>query len=129
MSSYTPSIELIGVYQIEASPNVHLIELIINVPPNKVDVFSFTQRDDILPRDSWQVPYDEFYLNKEGTKVIGRFGDQDKLSEETGTRIAFFMHYINFNKALLSQFGETLLLRPTHMPERLSKIINYVPLD
>ena len=117
--------KILGVYEIKGVPDVHLIEVLISVPPSCVDVSSFTQKDDNLPTDSWQVAYDELYLNKEGTRVIGAFGDQDKLSGETETRIVFFMHYLDLSRPLQTPFGDVPLMEPTNMPARLRGKVKY----
>jgi len=123
--SHFPIIELIGIYKMEGFPDVCLIELLINLPPNNVDISYFMQKNNALSEDLWQVAYDEHYLNIDGTKVIGMFGDQHKLMEETHTRIAFFMHFVDFEGTILSQYGEIRLMKPVQIPERLSKIISY----
>ncbi|MCL2679184.1 MAG: hypothetical protein FWF18_02705 [Dehalococcoidia bacterium] len=123
------SVNLIGVYQINKMADVHLIEMMINQSPIEVDVSSFTQKNDELSEDEWQTAYDEHYLNKDGEEVIGRFGDQHSLSKFNFTRIAFFMYFVDFNKPLLTQYGEVLLEKPIYMPERLLKIIDFIPIS
>jgi len=121
-------VQLLGVYKINGTSDVHLIELNINTSPTDVDVSSFTQKDDKLSKDSWQAAYDEHYLNEDGTEVIGTFIEQDSLIG-VKTRIAFYMNFIDFCKPLLSQYGEITLPEPSSMPERLSKIIPFEPVD
>jgi len=116
---------IIGIYEIANTPDVHLIELFLDIPPSEVNVSTFTQKDDSLPEDCWQVAYDEHYLCKDGVTVIGRFGDQFSLSKEFTTRIAFFLYFLNFDKPLTTQFGEIALSSPKPMPERLSGIIEF----
>ena len=118
--------QLIGIYRVENIPDVYLVELIMKIPANNVDVSSFTQRDDSIPKEDWQAAYDEHFLNEDGTKVIGTFIDHSKMTGAK-TRVAFFMYYVDINKPLISQFGETLLSEPTSMPERLVRIIDFEP--
>ena len=113
--------QLIGIYRAENIPDVYLIELIMNIHANDVDVSSFTQRDDSIPKEDWQVAYDEHFLNEDGTKVIGTFIDHSKLAGAK-TRVAFFMYFVDIGKPLISQYGETLLSEPTPMPERFVRI-------
>ena len=120
-------IRLLGVYEVAEMPDVHLIELLIRKPPNEVDATSFTQKVDLLPESSWQAAYDIHYLNEDGTEIIGRFWSDGIPGTET--RIAFFMYFVDVSKPLLSQFGEIMLHEPTSMPERLSKIIKFEPVD
>jgi len=120
--------QLLGVYKIQGTSDVHLLELYINNLPTDVDVSFFTQKDDKLSKDSWQTAYDEHFLNEDGTQVIGTFIEQDSLIGDK-TRIAFFMYFIDFRKPLLSQYGEIWLPQPSLMPERLSKIIPFEPVE
>ena len=107
--------QLLGVYTIKGVSDIHLLELNINSSPTNVDVSSFTQKDDKLPKDSWQTAYDEHFLNDDGTEVIGTFLEHDSLNGNK-TRIAFFMYFIDFNKPLLSQYGEIQLSKATPYP-------------
>jgi hypothetical protein len=122
-------VQLVGIYNIKGISDIHLLELNINTSPKDVDVSSFTQKDDTLTKDSWQTAYDEHFLNDDGTEVIGTFLEQDSLTG-VKTRIAFFMYFIDFNKPLLSQYGEILLPeQPSLIPDRLSKIIEFESAD
>lgn len=121
-------VQLLGVYKINGTSDVHLIELNINTSPTDVDISSFTQKDDKLSKGSWQTAYDEHFLNEDGTQVMGTFIEQDNLKGDK-SRIAFFMYFIDFRKPLLSQYGEIWLSQPSPMPERLSKIIPFEPVD
>jgi len=123
-----PVAQLLGVYQVKGTSDVHLFELQINTPPKNVDVSSFAQKDDKLPKDSWQTAYDERFLNEDGTEVIGSFLEQNSLIGEK-THIVFFLYFVDFNKPLLSQYGEILLPEPSSMPDRLSRIIEFEPVD
>lgn len=122
------SVQLLGVYEIKGASDVHLLELNINASPIDVDISSFVQKDDTLPKDSWQTAYDEHFLNTDGTEVIGTFLEQVNLAGSK-TRVAFFMYFIDFTKPLLSQYGEIPLSCPSIIPDRLSNIIKYEPVD
>jgi len=121
-------IKLHGIYVISDKLDVFLVELSINDSPFNVDLLSFTQEDDTLPRDSWQTAYDEHYLNEDGTKVVWSPFKYGHLTDSK-TRIAFFMYFIDFNKPLLTQYGKIELCEPSPMPDRLSKIISFEPID
>ena len=120
--------QLLGIYYMNHMSDVFLIELKLDIPANEVNVSSFTQQDDLLSKEYWQVAYDEHFLNEDGTKVIGRFTDHSNL-DRVETRIAFFMYFVDVNKPLISQYGEVILSTPTSMPERLVKIIDFEPAD
>lgn len=122
------TVQLLGVYTINSVSDIHLLELNINSSPSDVDVSSFTQKDEKLPKNSWQTAYDEHFLNDDGTEVIGTYLEYDSLIGDK-TRIAFFMYFIDFNKPLLSQYGEIQLSIATPIPDRLLKIIDFEPVD
>jgi hypothetical protein len=123
-----PIVQILGVYKINVNSDVHLIELNINISPSDLCVSSFTQKDDNLSKDNWQTAYDEHFLNEDGTQVMGTSIEQDSLIGDK-TRMAFFMYFIDFNKPLISQYGEFLLPEPSHIPERLSEIIIFETAD
>jgi len=120
--------QLLGVYPINDAPDVHLFELLIHATPKDVNVSAFTQKDESLPQDSWQVAYNEHFLNEDGTNIIGTFLDQNRLTG-TETRLVFFLYFVDFNKPLSSQYGDLVLPTPSSMPERLAKIIEFEPVD
>jgi len=120
-------IEIAGVYTVKRYPKVKLIECIIDSPPPQVDVTKFLHPVDNMPKSSWQAPYDERYLNENGTEVIGGFCEIP-----TGipfTRLVFFLHFVNVNNPLLSQFGKLRLPAESSMPDRLKSLIKYTPVD
>jgi len=120
-------IEIVGVYNVRRKPDVKLIECIIDCPPEHVDMGKFIHPLNNFPKSNWQVPYDEHYLNENGTEVIGGF-----CHIPTGilfTRVAFFIHFVNFDNPLLSQFGKLRLPAESSMPKRLKNLIKYMPAD
>ena len=120
-------IEVVGVYTVKRKPNVKLIECIIDCPPSHVDVAKFSHPVNNMPKSSWQAAYDEHYLNENGTEVIGRFCEIP--ADTLFTRLVFFIHFVDFENPLLSQFGKLRLPPESSMPKRLKKLIKYVPVD
>lgn len=116
-----------GVYTVPDHPEVHLVEVRVFASPENIEVSEFTQEDPSLSRDSWQVAYDEKYLNTDGNEVIGDWMTKPPDSEET--RLAFFLHYIHFDRPLLTPYGSYELPPPTPMPERLKGMIEYEEVD
>lgn len=112
-----------GIYEVEGHRDVHLIEMTIDEPPEKVDVGQITQEIPLKDRLDWQSPWEERYLNAVGDKIIGEW--MDIPTNESKTRMAFFFHYLDFNRPLKTQFGQIKLTNPTVMPERLRRIIKY----
>lgn len=117
-------IELIGIYEVSGHEDVHLIELAINTNHNNVDIGQFTQTQDGIDRLNWQAPWDEKYLNADGTIITGDWMDSPNDSSDY-TRLTFFLHFIDFEKPLLTQWGELELKSTEQMPERISSIIEY----
>ncbi|MBN2394939.1 MAG: hypothetical protein JXC36_00565 [Candidatus Atribacteria bacterium] len=125
--SYHDKTELIGVYTIPNHDDVKLIELVIEENLNDFDPIQITQEQKGLDKMDWQTAYDEQYLNAEGNEIIG--DDFDRPNGLTRFRLVFFFHYLDFNKPLLSQYGLIKLKQVTDMPVRLSKIIEYEPIN
>jgi hypothetical protein len=115
---------VIGVYTVEGQTNVHLIELDIKAKHTDIDIGEFTQRQRGVDQLDWQAPWDEKYLNREGTEITGDWLEVPKDKTEN-TRIVFFLHFIDFDKPLTTPFGEIDLKIPEPMPNRLSSIIEY----
>lgn len=120
----TKEVNLIGIYRVAKQPYAYLIELIIKASYTDIPVNEFTQHKEGVPRDKWQVPWDEKYLNNEGDVVIGDWFDKPKEVTDT-TRLVFFLHFVNFKQPLVTPFGDVGLMLPVAMPERLSAIIQY----
>lgn len=94
--------KVIGVHPIPAEEPVHLIELKIEGDPDDFDLDQVTQEVPGIPKSDWQVPYDE---------------------RKTGeNRIAFFFHFLDFEKPLLSPVGPLLLPLETPVPNHLQEI-------
>ena len=125
--SYHDKTELIGVYTIPNHDDVKLIELVVGENLNEFDPIQITQEQRGLDKMDWQTAYDEKYLNSEGNEIIG--DDFEKPNGLTRFRLVFFFHYLDFNKPLISQYGLIKLKNVTELPERLSKIIEYEPID
>ena len=100
-----------------------MLELVINTSADEIDLALFTQADESLPEDEWQVAYDEHYLNTDGTEIVGDFIEKPKNSEQK-TRIVFYMWFLDFNSDLITPFGNVRLTKPTVLPERLKRIID-----
>jgi hypothetical protein len=101
------------VYPIAAPEPCHLVEASISgVDPGEL-LDSITQEVEGQPRESWQAPYDERELEPEGT------------SER---RVAFFFHYLDLHRPLLSAAGDLALPAPSPLPARLQSI-RYEPPD
>ena len=103
----------------ERFKDIYLVEIGIDQPDALFDPGHFTQEESGRPPDSWQVAYDEKYLDFEGSSVQPKPAPGDKI------RFAFFFHSPNLNQPLLTPYGAVELPRPTAMPDRLRTLFRY----
>jgi hypothetical protein len=120
----TEEVSLIGIYRVAGEPDVHLIELNIKARHTEIPIGKFTQRQEGLHRDSWQAPFNEKYLNKEGDTITGDDFNAPQDIADT-TRLTFFMYFLDFDQPLITPFGDIGMILPTQMPDRLSAIIEF----
>jgi hypothetical protein len=91
-----------GVHEVEAPEPCWLLE--VEVDDSDFDWGQVTQEADGQPRDNWQVPWDERPL------------DSDE------HRWAFFFHYLDLKKPLLTSDGPVNLPKPSPRPAHLKEI-------
>jgi hypothetical protein len=99
-------VTVMGVHPKETNEPVHLIEIEIEGAADQFDFGDITQEDPDRPRENWQAAYDERDLGQSN----GR------------RRFAFFFHYLDLDKPLLTSFGPVGLPEPTPMPAHLQAI-------
>ncbi|MDH3741722.1 MAG: hypothetical protein OER56_08995 [Hyphomicrobiales bacterium] len=114
-------IEIVGVYPVEAAEPCHLIELSISDVQRDLDLADFTQSLDGQPRSSWQVPYDEIFLNAAGDAAFDQ-EDSWSLPDAPDCRVAFFFHYLDISKLFDTPNGPMKLPEPLQRPNRLQFI-------
>jgi len=98
--------KIIGVHPIESDEPVHLIELLVEGDADAFDIGEVTQEVAGQPKSNWQAPYDERMLEESEGKV----------------RYAFFFHYIDLKKPILTPTGPVQLPKPTNQPAHLKDI-------
>jgi hypothetical protein len=104
-----------------------LLEVFVRDRDERFDVGDFTQPQDGLPRDNWQVAWAEAYLSDDGEKLlVERWAEPPKVDS---FRLAFFIHYWSPAAQLLTSYGEMRCPAVTKMPERLQRLVPYEPLD
>lgn len=81
--------------------------------------------DDFGQPDSGQAAYMEAYLSRNGKSVISEY---DRPPGEY-LRVAFYLHFFDADKPLHTSYGDIAVPQPAMMPERLSRIIRYDPVD
>jgi len=112
-------IKVVGVYPVEAPEPCHLLELVFDSVDDAIDFMEFTQQVRHRPRDSWQVPWDERFLDVTGEREI----DPDAPDVQPAVdrfRVVFFFHYLDHGRPLLSPAGPLSLPEPTVRPQRLA---------
>jgi hypothetical protein len=121
-------IKVIGVYPVEADEPVHLIELSVLGAQGVFKIEDITQEVPGQPRDNWQCPYMEQILSASGDEVLADDYDAPKRPElwRGDMRLAFFFHYLDFERPLRTPFGEVQLPAESELPERLS-MLEYEP--
>ncbi len=103
--------KVIGVHPVEAEEPVYLIEILVEGDVRKFDFDAVTQDTPNQPRSNWQSAYDERTL--EESDVVARY--------------AFFFHYLDFDKPLLSKAGPLVLPKPEELPSHLQEIVYESP--
>ena len=98
--------KIIGVHPVEANEPVHLIELLVEGDTDAFDIGEVTQEVPGQPRSNWQAPYDERVLEESDGKI----------------RYAFFFHYLDFKKPLITPAGSLSVPKPTKQPAHLKEI-------
>lgn len=80
-----------------------LIEALVANRDKHFSVGDFSQAQDGAPRDNWQVAWAEAFLTLEGNALLV---ERWKEPPETGDfRVAFFMHFWDETKPLLTSYG------------------------
>src|SRR5690242_6923671 len=93
---------VVGIHQVEAEEPVHLVELQVEGSVDDFDFGEITQEEPGKQRNNWQAAYDE-----------------RKISEN---RAAFFFHYLDTTRPLLTSAGPLALPPESPVPEHLQNI-------
>ena len=95
---------IVGVHPVDAPEPCHLVEAQLDVPDPDYAWGDVTQEEPGQPRSNWQVPYDERPL------------------DDAAGRWAFFFHYVDFRRPLLTPDGPVALPEPSPVREHLKHI-------
>jgi hypothetical protein len=93
---------VIGIHAVPADEPLHLVELEVEGNPSSLNLDEITQEVPGQPRSNWQAVYDERQV-----------GDN---------RFAFFFHYLDTAKPLLTPVGPLALPPESPVPEHLQCI-------
>jgi hypothetical protein len=118
---------VVGVYELPDVPDAHLVEVRSATPPDELEIGAFTQEEPGQPREDWQAPWMERWLDPSGERLLTEEFDPppDGLSE---SRLVFFLHFLSFDRPLLTPTGPVDLPNATALPERLAGV-GYEPVD
>ena len=119
---------LVGIYSYDLEQKIYLLEMTINEMPKSVDLSLFFQEDTGLPKSEWQAPYNEQYLSSDGKTILGDFLSKEIIPGDE-TIVVFFMFLATLSTPLSTPYGEFSLTNVQCLPERLSRIVSYSPLD
>jgi hypothetical protein len=98
------TINIKGVYPIEAPEPCVLIEVEFNKYDPNFDWGKITQEIKGQPKENWQAVYDERPINNDKTKWV------------------FFFHYLDKSKPLLTPYGPKTVPKISLLPEYLKHI-------
>jgi hypothetical protein len=120
-------VEVVGVYEVPGAADAHLVVVSTGVAPPELDIGAFTQEQPGEPRENWQAPWLERYLDPDGARVLTEAFDPPP-EGLTSTRVVFFMHFLDLDRPLLTPEGPVDLPAPTELPDRLAAV-EYEPVD
>ena len=117
-------VKFIGLYSVDESPDVTLVELIVDKKADEFDVGEFTQEIEDQPRLNWQAPFAEKYLSLDGETIIGDDIDLPEFLTDT-TRLTFFFYFLDPSKPLITPFGKLQLIQKQEQPKRIKGLIKF----
>jgi len=105
----------------------YLIEMLIDENSDDVDLSDFIAPNHELDKGNWQCPYNEHYLNEEGTELICEpWGEPEEGAKPC--RLAFFL-FKEGTSFLQTPYGDFSLGDVKNLPERLEDIIEFEECD
>lgn len=104
-----------------------LIEALVENRDKRFSVDDFSQPQDGVPKDNWQVAWAEAFLTLDGNFLLVERWQEPP--ESGDFRVAFFMHFWDEMKPLLTSYGEVTCPPVSEMPERLKTLLPYEPVD
>jgi hypothetical protein len=121
------AVEIVGIYEVADAADAHLLEVRSVTPPNELHLDALTQEDPGHPRENWQAPWMERWLDPSGEQVLTEAFDPppEGLCE---SRLVFFLHFLSFDRPLLTPAGPVELPALIPLPPRLASI-EYEPVD
>ncbi len=111
----------------EQLSSVVLIEVMVRNRDSSFKIEDFTQPQNGVDKSNWQALYLETYLTPDGeTIAVERYSEPPKTGD---LRIAFFLHFWQPAVRLRTSYGDVECPPVSEMPERLSRLVPYEPMD
>jgi hypothetical protein len=107
--------------------SVVLIEVIVKNRDDNFQIGDFTQEQEGRPRDGWQAPWGAKILAEGGESLVETRWNQ--LPQDKDLRLAFYLHYYQPDKPLLTSYGERNCPPVEAMPARLRRLVPFEPVD
>ncbi|MBQ9534632.1 MAG: hypothetical protein IJU78_02145 [Clostridia bacterium] len=106
----------------------YLIEMLLDISASEIDWDDICVPQPALPRDDWQVPYMEQYLDESGTERLCDIYDVPDGSVKP-CRVAFFIFKEGEAGTLSTPYGDFELRGGADVPERLKRILEFAEAD
>ena len=122
-----PTIEILGVYPVEGSElPCHLIECVVRADDLCAASSKIFHDCSHIRPGLTQAAYDTVILTPSGGQAEPPVCWRN-VGGRSEIRVAFFMHYVNFDKPLVTCAGDLALPPPQPRPDRLSFIKYILP--
>ncbi|HLF06817.1 MAG TPA: hypothetical protein VI893_06575 [Thermoplasmata archaeon] len=105
----------------EELDNLVLIEILVRGPRRRGWIGGLCQPG------SDQRAYEESFLSPGGRRVLSRYERGEPKSESV--RLAFFLHFFDPGKPLVTPWGDVPLPKTRAMSRRLRRLVAYLPVD
>jgi len=112
-------LRVVGVYPVRAPEPTHLVELAVAGCEHPFDVGVITQEEAGTPRERWQVPWEEHFLDMHGVSLLNP-QRPDAAPVLRDFRVVFFFHYLSFDRPLITPVGPLHLRPAEERPARLA---------
>lgn len=122
--SQKASVEVIGVYPAKAADQCHLVELWLRGVTRPFTFGDFQQEALGQPEAMWQCAWLEHILSADGARVVAATEEVHNRPElfRGNMRVAFFMHFLDFSRPLITTFARVKLPPQSPMPRRLAVV-------
>src|SRR5215208_7061929 len=108
-------LQIVGVHPVDEAPDpCFLIELRVGAGLLPLDLTGVTQPAADVPSTSWQAPVDPHLLDPAGTSGHPLGDSAQALA--TPARVAFFFHFLQLDRPLLTPLGPLRLPAPSPRP-------------